>query len=99
MSVSVNIVLYMDAGPETYGARPIDYVVCVHLLDALHHSVITALSDGLAGVTQEGVDAGGFLLLFAFIVYLSREGFGRSFPSSTVVTSMCDYTHELAPLN
>ena len=52
--------------------RPIYSVVCVHLfgalhiLAALHLAVITALSDGSAGVTQEGVNTGAFFFFWCF---------------------------------
>ena len=86
--------------------RPIDSIVSVHLFGALHVSVaqhllvIIALSDGSAGVTQER----GFFLLLVFHfspifllwclpLFLSREGFDHSFPSSTL-TSTCGSIQE-----
>ena len=44
--------------------RPVGYVICVHLFAALHLSVIIALSEGSAGVTQEGFNAVFLHLLF-----------------------------------
>ena len=55
----------------------IDSVVCVRLFGALrnsaalHHSVIIALSNGQAGVTQEGVDTGPFFFFGIFLFFLT----------------------------